>query len=331
VRVQDLQRALWREIDSEPRLRQSSKQDFTLNTKNKISHLSKGHLSGGAFKYGRLGEGQIRLLILWPSKMDCYPLICTLRTEKLKEGSEPKYAALSYFWGTDSPEALLYLLRQEPTQDLLDQDNWGYTAKHSMRISIRLRRRDVPVALWVDALCIDQANKRERTEQLRKMVDIYHKAENVCIWLGEADSDGRSDDAMKFIRTIMDFAMLDTYMKDNGQAKKWYALSELMRDRWFSRRWVVQEIALAKSETVHCGAMSVQWPEFVDAVSILVSNQTRIKSLFDFKEWREGPETLREVQSFGANILIEATSRLFLRTGNGAIVEPVKNLESLVT
>jgi hypothetical protein len=124
---------------------------------------------------------------------------------------------------------------------------------------------------------------------------------------------------------------LDTLAKDKEQAKKWYALSELMRDRWFSRRWVVQEISLAKSASVHCGAKSVQWPDFVDAVSILVSNQARIKALFDFSAWREGPDTMGEVQSFGAYILLEAMSRLFLRTEDGGIVKPIKSLESLVT
>jgi hypothetical protein len=38
-----------------------------------------------------------------------------------------------------------------------------------------------------------------------------------------------------------------------------------------------------------------------------------------------------EVQSFGANTLLEAMSRLFLRTEDGEIVRPIKSLESLVT
>ncbi|KAF3909970.1 hypothetical protein ABW20_dc0107407 [Dactylellina cionopaga] len=333
--AQDLKSTLSRDKYLEEKLRQPSKQDSS-------PHQIKDHLSGSPLEYKALEKSQIRLLILWPAPSNCYPIICTLKTESLEKDPKlnQKYAALSYFWGTDPPEALIYLLDGEDRHVRLNKDNWGSTAQHAKRIPIRnnlfrallrLRREDAPVALWVDFLCIDQVNTVEKTEQLRKMVNIYRMAENVCVWLGEADNQGRSDTAMEFIRTIMDFAMLDTYVEDKEQAQKWYALSELMRDRWFSRRWVVQEIALARSATVHCGSKSVQWPEFVDAVSILVSNQARIKSLFDLKVWREGPETLGEVQSFGANILIEATSSLFLRAENGDIVQPVRSIEALVT
>ena len=332
AQVQALKVSLQMEIDSEKVLRLREKS---------ISKQVKDHLSGNGLKiYEPLEENQIRLLILWPAPMDCYPLICSLRKEALDQNPKPRYAALSYYWGTDLPDARLYLLQQDHPQGLLDQNNWGYAAKHAIRIRIRnnlfrallrLRRQNEPVALWVDVMCINQEDKTEKTKQLHKMVDVYARAENVCIWLGEADSEGHSDDAMDFIPDIMDFAVLDTLAKDKEQAKKWYALSELMRDRWFSRRWIVQEISLAKKASVHCGAKSVQWLDFVDAVSILVSNQARIKTLFDFSTWREGPHTMGEVQSFGASILLEATSRLFLRKEDGNIVQPVKSLESLVT
>jgi hypothetical protein len=180
-------------------------------------------------------------------------------------------------------------------------------------------------------MCINQLDIKEKTVQLGQMVNIYRRADNVCIWLGESDSDGRSDEAMDFISAIMDFAVLDRHARDKKQAKKWYGLAELMRDRWFSRRWVVQEISLAREATVHCGSKMVQWPDFADAVSLLVSNQETIKDLFDYSSWRDGPRTLGDVQSFGAHILLEATSKLFLRTAQGEITRPVKTVESLVT
>ncbi|KAF6820841.1 hypothetical protein CMUS01_11504 [Colletotrichum musicola] len=125
----------------------------------------------------------------------------------------------------------------------------------------------------------------------------YSRASNVCIWLGEGDEEGRSEKAMDFITDIIDFAVLERYAHDKRQAEKWYALSELMRDRWFSRRCIVQEIALARDATVHCGGSVVQWSDFSDAVSLLVSNQEMIRSLFDPSEWREGDNTLGDVGS----------------------------------
>jgi len=277
----------------------------------------------------------MRLLVLYPAQ-NHVPLVCTLKTVSLKE--KPIYAALSYCWGTDPPQANVYLLPPE-FGETYSSLSGREVAKYSFHIQnnlfralLQLRKGSCEsVVLWVDAVCIDQNNPVEKTQQLGKMVDIYHMAKNVCIWLGESDDDGRSDSAMEFIPKIMDLAVLDRYANDKKQAKQWAAVAELMRDRWFSRRWVVQEISLARSATVHCGKKVVQWVDFADAVSLLVANRESIRNLFDFAEWRHGPNTLGEVQSFGGNVLLEATSNLFLRTEDGSIVEPLKNLESLVT
>ncbi|KAG8418914.1 hypothetical protein J3459_011894 [Metarhizium acridum] len=97
----------------------------------------------------------------------------------------------------------------ETKRELLDKDNWGSTSKFATQVPIRnnlfrallrLRRTDTPIALWVDVMCINQGDMNEKTDQLRRMVDIYRSAENVCIWLGEADSAGNSDLAMEFIQ-----------------------------------------------------------------------------------------------------------------------------------
>jgi len=301
-------------------------------------HLASNPLQG--FNYEPLGTGEIRLLLLMPSPKECadYPLICALVTRSWKKDKQLEYAALSYHWGPDSENGKLYLLPKLPIK--LEEADWGSTVRRARRISIRnslfrallrLRRHDNLVALWVDSLCIDQSNNKEKTEQLDNMAKVYYYADNVCIWLGEGDDKKRSDNAMDFIPAIMDFAVLDRYAKDKQQAGNWYALAELMRDRWFSRRWVVQEISLAKSATVHCGGKTVHWSDFVDAVSLLASNQGTIKTLFDYSKWREGPNTLGDVHSFGAYILLEATSKLFLRDAKGGIRMPRTNIESLVT
>ncbi|KAK6515898.1 hypothetical protein TWF281_004490 [Arthrobotrys megalospora] len=335
--VQDLIAVLNRERFIEGKISQPLKRP-----QDPASELQKGHLFTSRLEYKPLEEGHIRLLILWHAPADHYPLICSLKNRPLEANlsREHQYAALSYFWGVDPPAACLYLLHDDDRRVRPNKDNWGSIARHAKRVIIRnnlfrallrLRRSDKPVALWVDYLCINQEDTVEKTAQLREMVKIYRMAEKVCIWLGEADDAGRSDMAMNFIETVKDFAMLDTYAEDKKRAEEWHGLSELMRDRWFSRRWVVQEIALAKTATVHCGSKSVPWSDFVDAVSILVSNQVRIRSLFDPKVWREGPGTLGEVQSFGANILITEMNSLFWRAEDGTIIKPVKSLESLVT
>lgn len=301
--------------------------------------------------YKRLEEGQFRVLTLVPAPEPHYPIICTLEAWSMKdvtpaaqEATKKMYAALSYFWGSETCNGRIFLLPSKNDIPMsYDSEAWGSAIAKATRIRIRnnlfrallrLRRHGRGaeiVALWVDYLCINQEDAEERTSQLGRMVNIYSNASNVCIWLGESDNRGRSDEAMEFIATIMDFAVLDRHAHDKRQAKKWYALGELMRDRWFSRRWVVQEVALAKDATVHCGASMVRWSDFADAASLLLSNQETVKMLFDFSEWREGHSTLGDVNFFGASILLEATNKLFRRTANGEIKRPIKKIESLVT
>ncbi|PKS08434.1 hypothetical protein jhhlp_005145 [Lomentospora prolificans] len=296
-----------------------------------------------------LGKGDIRLLVIWPAPDITYPLLCAVDTQSLNQDPKPSYAALSYHWGEPISNGRLYLVPKRLLKDVTnDHESWGYAIKYAFRISIRnnlfralsrLRRKDGPVSLWVDFMCINQMNMQEKTQQLGEMVNIYNSAKNVCIWLGEPDDAAHSDDAMEFIHEIMDFAKLDRYLEDPARARKWLYLAELMRDRWFSRRWVVQEVSLAPERaSVHCGKRWVSWTDFADAVSLLKSNQRTISGVFDPKDSRDGHNSLREIQSFGACVLLDNMSKLFHTKTTGQrdsshleLIRPLKSLECLVT
>ncbi|KAE8157502.1 heterokaryon incompatibility protein-domain-containing protein [Aspergillus tamarii] len=288
-----------------------------------------------------LEQGQIRTLVIFPAESDSYPLVGTIKTETLNETSSPVYTALSYCWGTDLYSCSLYVLPPDFRFDLQRQQRRGVwedlvqrckefrIGGNLKRALLRLRRDDVPITLWIDAICTNQKNEEEKTQQLLQMAKVYRMADRVSVWLGEADSEERSNRAMKFIPRIMEFEFLERAVNDEKRAKDWDALAELMRDRWFSRRWIVQEISLAKEASVYCGKMMVPWTEFADAVSILVTYEGKIRKLF--KSSRQGVQPLGEVRSFGANKLLEATTRLFQRDAKGIARKPLKGIEYLVT
>lgn len=52
-----------------------------------------------------------------------------------------------------------------------------------------LRKSEESRVIWVDALCINQADVRERSHQVQQMGDIYRCAHQVIIWIGEASGD----------------------------------------------------------------------------------------------------------------------------------------------
>jgi hypothetical protein len=57
-----------------------------------------------------------------------------------------------------------------------------------------LRKEESGRVLWVDAICINQKDDKERGHQVGMMRDVYSKATEVLIWLGEASKDLGSSD-----------------------------------------------------------------------------------------------------------------------------------------
>ncbi|KAF2217093.1 hypothetical protein CERZMDRAFT_7356, partial [Cercospora zeae-maydis SCOH1-5] len=49
----------------------------------------------------------------------------------------------------------------------------------------RLRLPDEVRRLWIDGICINQGDVHEKTAQVTMMREIYEKAEQTIVWLGE--------------------------------------------------------------------------------------------------------------------------------------------------
>ncbi|GCB17448.1 heterokaryon incompatibility protein 6, OR allele [Aspergillus awamori] len=287
--------------------------------------------------YRDLKDREFRLLVLCSAPNKYHPLIARLQKDIFrKEASDVDsldekrdYAALSYSWGDGSADHHIYLL-PEGTDRI--EDSLSLPIRENLFCALhRLRRKDQNVTLWVDALCIDQENNTEKTRQLGCMVDIYHQARMVYVWLGESDGEGRSDEAMDFIPRVVDMATLDANTDDKDPARQWAALSELTRDPWFARRWIVQEISVASKAVVCCGEKMVHWDMLVDAIGLLVANEERVRALFDPSRWRYGRNTVGEIQLSSANILLQVISSLFPTPEDRSKHKPLKSLEYLVT
>ncbi|KAH0551486.1 hypothetical protein GP486_007299, partial [Trichoglossum hirsutum] len=225
---------------------------------------------------GPEGRYMIRVLILLPGQ-ETDDIRCELehthisrrQQDLLPEGSRP-YEALSYTWG-DPKRTRTVLLGECP-----------YEVTVNLEVALRhLRLTDSPRVLWVDALCIDQKNVPERNEQVLRMNLIYEQAYRVIIWLGEESID--SNKAMDLIEKLggkpKDMDWVDTseqfqdlsYVlrpKDPSMLMAFTdlddsdieALDNLLRRRaWWSRMWVIQEIAYSSKATLICGNRVVDW------------------------------------------------------------------------
>jgi Heterokaryon incompatibility protein (HET) len=118
--------------------------------------------------------GDIRLLVLDLSgELD--EVRCTLTTQSLDE--QPIYCALSYEWG--DPEPLVAIMVNGSV----------FYARHNLWLFLhRLKaagqhensRRSIS-QLWIDAICIDQADVVERNAQVQLMGRIYQEACGVIV------------------------------------------------------------------------------------------------------------------------------------------------------
>lgn len=118
---------------------------------------------------------EIRLLHLLPGDWE-EPLECNLQVVSLDD--QPHYQGLSYVWGKPGVVKLIQLVGKpfEITVNL-------WTALR------RLRKRHHEHVIWADAICIDETNIKERSNQVSLMGQIYSGASEVLIWLGDTISE----------------------------------------------------------------------------------------------------------------------------------------------
>lgn len=234
-----------------------------------------------------------------------------LKDWKKLRRNEIKYEALSWCWGKGEAEYAVLIT---------ERGTWGEktykkAVKEQLALALKyLRLPNQGRTLWIDAICIDQNDPSERNHQVQMMSRIYTRSQEVSIWLGDGDEFSKL--AIDFIRhDIMELRNFDALSHDKRYTGKWKALMMLMQREWFSRRWVVQEIALANKATIHCGPDSIPWKEFAVAVELFVEVETATHRLSEIMQKDEKsqhiPGWFEYVSELGASLLVQATGKVF--------------------
>ncbi|KAK4172944.1 heterokaryon incompatibility protein-domain-containing protein [Triangularia setosa] len=307
------------------------------------------------FKYSKLNDGEIRILRLYKSKDWEEPLKADLFKRQLNSPDvNGRYEALSYCWGTDSPTHIIQVRdlnaaapgnatadqtksKTKTTSNIMGLWNIAVGAITHTDFKIRenlynalkrLRSRYRDVYLWVDAICIDQSErgKAEKQGQLAMMASIYNSASNVCVWLGE-DAFG-AQRAFDLVKKIMDFKSFDEIVDDRNPEVAWAELVSIMKANWFSRRWIIQEIALSREASIHCGRHSIHWDDFADAISLLMEKVDIMRSKF-------GHDLFEDVETSSASILIQTLGNICRKSDDietrGKISGCLLDIETLVS
>jgi len=206
------------------------------------------------------GQRMIRLLKIQPAiyradAVICEVLVCPLDTA-------PKYAALSYCWGEGSDDRKI----------LITTAGAGvFRARKSLEDALKRFRacktlgHDKEDYIWADAICINQNDTKEKSEQLQMMQDIYSGANAVYVDLGEEDySWNLVEDLIVKVCAAADlgpWAFMGLPLINHPAYRDYW--HTFMRP-WFTRSWVVQEIVLAKQAIAMLGRQqSFSW-EYLD-------------------------------------------------------------------
>ncbi|KAI1360338.1 heterokaryon incompatibility protein-domain-containing protein [Xylaria arbuscula] len=314
-------------------------------TTGKISSIQLESEHEQQFQYSELGEGEIRILRLYQNKHPDEPLRADLFKRRLEDVAG-RYEALSYCWGTQKATHNIHIRdlnatanRQSNARPKTTADMWKTALSAISHIDfkirknlhdglLRLRSKYRDVYLWVDAICIDQSErgKVEKARQLAMMHKIYNSASNICVWLGEG-YDG-AEVAFGLVRDIMNYRNFDGMVLDPEKQEAWRSLISIMKAPWFSRRWVIQEIALSRDASVHCGGRSIHWDDFADAVSLLMEKIETIRNTFH-------DEVFDDVETTSACVLIQTLCNVCRKEDQGEdqgrLVSGLLDVETLVS
>ncbi|KAH7371305.1 heterokaryon incompatibility protein-domain-containing protein [Pyrenochaeta sp. MPI-SDFR-AT-0127] len=206
-----------------------------------------------AYQYNNLEPqvGSIRLITIQPSLGRTAPVDCTIAHAGLESA---QYSALSYTWG--SPEN---------KQDISLNGKPFWVTQNLFSALKDLRHTTESLTLWIDAICINQEDIDERTQQVKEMTSIYRKATRVYVWMGEAiENLDAAISLLNWLKACMNsgdlrIGRLVGLIESNHRMEGWEALTELLRRPWWSRVWILQEVVFGKELTVVCGEERFEW------------------------------------------------------------------------
>ena len=204
---------------------------------------------------------EIRLVTLKHDKSSG-AIFCQLESAHLGKRflrRRPKYVALSYTWG--SPENT-HMVRCGYHQ----RDN-TYVKIPTNLYDAMLRISDNPnlhtYRFWMDSICINQGDMRERAHQVGMMREIYRDACFVTVWLGELDDELTKACALLLVldRIFREQEYEDVVgaISESFEQEDWKMCIRFFRNPWFTRVWVFQEFVVAREVFFLHGNWMVHW------------------------------------------------------------------------
>jgi hypothetical protein len=224
---------------------------------------------------------QYRISLCWPSCRNIRIIKLSPRGAHFPDSLEielhefnldwaPKYDAISYCWGGQHPIFPIICNGQtmEITKNLADA------------LFAVSQDTSEPIWMWADAICINQSDDSEKSVQVELMRDIYRTARMVHVWLGLEAPEGCVEKINSFLDAYLNaafdqIAQVEDIPRDapidDDTINSFIPLKKLVNTYnfdhlirlyscpWFSRVWVIQEIALSQNVLLYWGSSRIMW------------------------------------------------------------------------
>lgn len=206
------------------------------------------------YQYKQLSSSPeaIRLLRVHKETPESSLIECSLHDAFI---TTTEYIALSYVWGTDLPT---YKILVDDKIVFVRPNLWAFL--HYVRETLSEEN------LWIDNLCINQADEEERSIQVALMGRIYTQAAQVRSWLNGPKTvftavEGRASGASLLATTITKCASPSFDLCNTSEVLA--AMARLVMHEYWSRAWIVQEVLLAKSVILAWEGQEIVWGDLM--------------------------------------------------------------------
>ncbi|KAI1176087.1 heterokaryon incompatibility protein-domain-containing protein [Nemania sp. FL0916] len=261
-------------------------------------------------------EGCVRVLLILPGVGES-PLKCRLIEWNVYEDAIPE--ALSYVWGSESPsQAAIWL----------DGKLFPITTR-LYNILHHLRRVDDVRAIWVDAICINQTNKREKVHQVRLMRNIYSTTKNTVVWLDDPDTSSDRGEKTEnydeplpegFVRVTINRYDLSTLLHEWQKCSDrepeserssilflmlWVLAFHIISNEWWERVWTLQEAILPQNSPIlHFKGYCFPLDDFIAVQMVVFSKKEddQKESLQRLNSLTNRDEHMRTVQFYNRHL-----------------------------
>ena len=245
------------------------------------------------FHYSELdvAKNQIRLLRILPSTSANSTLVIEVITASLDE--KPDYIALSYVWGSNIRDF-----------DVLCVGGSTIPITENLYLTLCELRENSFGMVWADQICINQLDRQELGQQVSIMSRIYRQARSVVVHLGAAlcnnpnphrcqldPAPPKQPDWLILIRILsltrrvllavrpdrpsFKISEFERFGVPPLHHKVWGSWRAVRAHPWFTRGWIIQEVAASSDVWVLCSRRLVKWEDLA-AANLVIEGEVAV-------------------------------------------------------